>query len=343
MPIIGHRVSAMPKNLAQFNTSPTGSWQDRDFSWAELVHAAITVGRESWAHVFWFGRPSSLEVAFRAALLRSSVVQAAAAGGRWVASPVYGGSAAQVGVMDASEKAAVSYFLGSTLACAFMRRTLGIRWTLHQSIYVPRFAVRVPLNSSRSRPDFIAFDRVRGLWYQLETKGRSSRLGPKGRAAVIESAKSQACAPLRFAGVRASLHLVSVADLNDGDLRVDWQDPDEEHEEPLELDVEPSGFVLQYYRTLAALLPANTQPRVIRGRMFVTADIPEVDLAWGIDAQLVDAAREGMTEGLLEYEPPAIIDEDFIQSDGVWIGLGTTWADTASGSLDNGQVRDGRP
>jgi hypothetical protein len=333
--MIGHRVSEMPKVLEDLNTQPAGGWRDVEFSWSELVHAAITVGRESWAHVFWFGRASSLEVVFRISLLRSSVGPGGPSSTRWVASPVYGGLAAGRGVMDASEKAAVSYFLGSSLACAFARRTLGVRWILHQSIYGQRFARGPLIASSRRRPDFIAFDAARGLWCQLETKGRSSSLTPKVRSSLLSSAKLQASAPLRFGGVGATVRLASILDLDGANLRVDWQDPDESrHAEVVELEVSPASLALEYYRALSALLPADTQRLVLGGKEFAVIDLPEVDISWGVDAGLIDAARDGASVSLLEYAAPDAVDTGFVGADGVWVRLGESW-----GNPDDSEVR----
>src|SRR5580704_6560954 len=92
------------------------------FSWAELVWAAITVGRAGMRQVLQFGVFSTFEIVYRAALIYANLRQTAT--GDLGRSDAYDG-------LDPSEKSAISYFLGLTLSKLFAEQCLKVLWLLH--------------------------------------------------------------------------------------------------------------------------------------------------------------------------------------------------------------------
>src|SRR5687767_5554365 len=75
------------------------------FTWAELLWAAISVGRAELLHLMRYGPFSAFEIVYRAAILFANLRETGAA--QLERSEAYDG-------LDPSEKGAVSYFMGLT-------------------------------------------------------------------------------------------------------------------------------------------------------------------------------------------------------------------------------------
>ena len=99
MPKLTYIPSKFKNYMGPNFTSP----KDLTFSWAELCHAAITVGRKNWRDVIKHGTYSVLEILWRIAMVRANLVENS--DGRLRKSTSYIS-------LDPSEKGAVSFFFG---------------------------------------------------------------------------------------------------------------------------------------------------------------------------------------------------------------------------------------
>ncbi len=112
-------------------------------------------------HIFRYGQFSLFEITYRSALIYANLCDDGA--GRIKRSEAYDG-------LDPSEKGAVSYFLGLTLAKAFAERELDVPWLMHLDVYRKELA---PVLSGQSRPDLVG-QTTGGSWVVIEAKGRTS-------------------------------------------------------------------------------------------------------------------------------------------------------------------------
>jgi hypothetical protein len=132
------------------------------FSWEELCRAAITVGRKSWADVLQFGTYSVLEAIWRSTMLWANLKEEA---NRRI------GRSNPFLELDPSEKGAVSYFLGLTVAKLIAERLFGVAWLLHFDVY--RQYLDPTLGPFGDKPDLIGVDPT-GHWVVIEAKGRTN-------------------------------------------------------------------------------------------------------------------------------------------------------------------------
>ena len=100
--------------------------QDLFCTWPEILWAAITVGKANLYDLWRFGQYSWLETAFRTSLVFANLM--ADRNGRLRKPPTYR-------LLDPSEKGAVSYFLGITIAKLFAEKLLEVPWLLHLDVY----------------------------------------------------------------------------------------------------------------------------------------------------------------------------------------------------------------
>lgn len=134
-------------------------------NWCELAWAAITVGRANFTDVTRHNHWSLDEMMYRLLIVKANLAEDKAA---LCKSPAYS-------ALEASEKGAVSYFIGQTMMHLLVSRCFNILWTLHAKVYGPSYNVQY---SSSRRPDFIGQDFA-GKWYVLESKGRSREFNQK--------------------------------------------------------------------------------------------------------------------------------------------------------------------
>ena len=92
------------------------------FTWDELIRAAVTVGRRNWTDVLQHGTYSVLEMLWRVAIVRANLVEEP--DGRLSQSTAFIG-------LDPSEKGAVTYFLGLVFTKLIADKLFGVPWLLH--------------------------------------------------------------------------------------------------------------------------------------------------------------------------------------------------------------------
>lgn len=187
-------------------------------SWNDLLWAAITIGRPSTYHVFRYGPASFHEAIFRLSLVFMALEQDKHNYLRRTDAYV---------ALDPTEKGMVSYFLGMTLCKTFASRLLDTPWLLHLDVF--RQTLK-PQTFGRSRPDLVGED-TNGEWHAFESKGRSSVPSATDRS----KAKVQAQRLVSVAGQNCALHVASFAYFRSNVLAFDWQDPDTDSGDGIEL------------------------------------------------------------------------------------------------------------
>ena len=115
-----------------------------NFGWPELLWAAISVGRGELLHLLRHGAFSEFEMAYRAAILFANLRETGS--GDLERSAAYRG-------LDPSEKGAISYFMGLTVAKLFADRLLNVPWLMHLDVYRKKLS---PIHGA-AKPDLVFF------------------------------------------------------------------------------------------------------------------------------------------------------------------------------------------
>jgi hypothetical protein len=242
-----------------------------DFSWAELVHAAITVGRRNWSDVLQHGSYSVLEILWRIAMLRANLRGAPGPRRRLIASSAYRG-------LDQSEKGAVSFFIGLCMAKAFATRLLNVPWLLHLSTYR---AFLNPLFVTTDRPDFVGFDGT-GRTVVIEAKGRTGN-APND---LMAKAKQQTQAISTISGVAPTMRIAMASCFSTEGLRVRMADPTEPRPDAVEIAEPLSELARAYYRPLIDVARTLTPAEVARPQPNVV--LPGMDVTFELSDEIVD-------------------------------------------------------
>ena len=297
---IPYRSASFPSSLG------VGSGQ-LDFSWAELLWAAITIGRPNTAYVFQHGEASFHEALFRVSLIRMALEQVPF-------SPRLNRTDA-FRSLDPTEKGAVSYFLGMATCKLFARRLLNTPWLLHLDVF--RDQLNPAILGGRSRPDLVGQD-ISGAWHAFETKGRSSV--PSSQDKI--KAKAQAQRLVSVNGLACSLHVGSFAFFRQEELEFYWRDPDPEEtekQEPIEIKITDDDWAYYY----APALALASEP----GSDFLREQAQEIDLEVEIHPKVSRLLLEGdwaAARQLLAQLRQTLEAEGF-QPDGLRVVAGDSW------------------
>ncbi|MCE8556666.1 hypothetical protein KBY29_20350 [Ruegeria pomeroyi] len=119
-----------------------------NFSWGDLLWAAITIGRPNTAYVFQHGAASIHEALFRLSLIRMALEQVPFSNQLHRTDAFW--------ALDPTEKGAVSYFLGMTVCKLFASQLLKAPWLLHLDVFRNQF--KPATLGGRSRPDLVGQD-----------------------------------------------------------------------------------------------------------------------------------------------------------------------------------------
>jgi len=294
-----------------------------EVSWAELIWAAITVGK--WRDdLFAHGRYSAFEAISRAALHWANLREDHAR--HFVRSDAYDD-------LDPSEKSGVSYALGMTSAKVFAARQLSTPWLLHVDRYRTPFGVT--LRPGRSRPDLIGPrdpNRLRN-WIVVEAKGRTNNLDD----GTITALRRQKQTILTIGGRAPVLSVGSATHFTNDVLEVEVVDPEARGRRSIELFGDAFGdakrrFAAAYYQPFIDLLEedgAETRRDLVRQRLALA------DLTIGMPAHRFDAIRAfigGEQEDIdLGFEAQGAVTDSarsFAGADAVVVELGESWSDT---------------
>jgi hypothetical protein len=176
---------------------------DIHLSLPRLLHAAITVGHDhGWRQVVGAEIGGQMELLWKKTAFLTTVHEANIA--RWGQNVSSLLPTERFGKMDPSERRALTYHLGMTMAAAWTRHQLKVPWLLHLDVY--RDQLDPTLQPGDSRPDLVG-RHADGRWVVLECKGGST--GPTRKAQT--KAKRQAQRIIGIGGVPPSLALATFA------------------------------------------------------------------------------------------------------------------------------------
>jgi hypothetical protein len=325
----------------KFSTPLAGPTSGRlSLSLAGLIWGAITVGMTP---ISMGGTPRPLiELCWRAALATASLEQDSSSG-RWVRTAGYRR-------LDASEKRAVSYFLGMTQAKITCERLLGAPHLIHLDAYL----AMIGQATRASRPDLVGVSLPSmDCTIAVEAKGRTGGRTEK----VIGSAKKQASS---LPGVLATSSAIRVASVASFDPRGRWEAYLEDPPGPFQplTSLTAGSLLAAYYQPLVAALLAVAEDQRTEHDAMTMAPLPGIDVILGIPTAIVTIMRQLPLVGLVAAgqlqevggslldtvrnrlpasqhvtaEPddegiaaPAPGLRPYTGLDGVYVGLGSTW------------------
>lgn len=244
-------------------------------SWDKLLWAALTVGRPNRHCVLKHGRASVYEALFRLSLVRMNLEQT---GFRRLV--LRRTEAARS--LDPTEKGAINYFLGMTVAKLFAAELLATPWMLHLDVF--RSQLRVVL-TERSRPDLIGQD-ASGNWIALECKGRVSLPQEDAKA----KAKRQAQRVVTVGGVIPAFAIGAVTYFRNDTLQFFWRDPQPDPTVKDAFSIEPTDDMWdQYYALVRSLMLAADQKT---NEDVVWAKVDGADIDVGVHHRVWAALQE---------------------------------------------------
>ncbi|MGE3959257.1 MAG: hypothetical protein AB7H96_21270 [Vicinamibacterales bacterium] len=309
MPRMDYEASEFP---ASYGAALSGA-QALEFTWSELVWAAVSVGRAELMHIVRHGPFSAFEIVYRAAILFANLRETHS--GHLARSAAYQG-------LDPSEKGAVSYFMGLAAAKLLSDRLLNVPWLMHVDVY--RQELQIP--GGAMRPDLVG-QNAAGQWIAVESKGRTHGFS----AGAMLKAKEQVETLATVKGEPVVLRVALQAHFGGGLLQCALRDPDEprERERRIDLPLERVRFYEGYYRPYREWLATAPSMRreTVRGRNFLVADLPEVDVAVGLLEQTVKEKKPPAAERFtVEGDGVAQQEGLYIGADGVMVRAGALWS-----------------
>ena len=212
-------------------------------TWNELLWSALTVGRPNLAYVFVHGGSSVYEAIFRLSLIRMALEQSGPTARRLKRTPA-------AKRLDPSEKGAVNYFVGLTMAKLFAARLLNAPWSLHVDVFGQSIGTML---SQRSRPDLLAQIQGSDEWVSIEAKGRISKPDATAKSRAKEQARRIA---IRGAVVRN--HVGCIAFLRNDVIEVYLEDP-EPRDKAYQAELDDDQAWSFYYQPALSLAIADNQ------------------------------------------------------------------------------------
>jgi hypothetical protein len=304
MPKLRYTASGFPGSSAPLLSGA----HDLSFTWAQLVWAAISVGRAGMSHILRFGLYSAFEIVYRTALVYANLRERPTG---------YLTRSAAYDALDPSEKGAISYFLGLTLSKLFAGECLSVPWLLHLDVY--RAQLQAVL-AGRKKPDLVGLNDS-GEWVVIESKGRTNGYD----AEALEKAKEQTRAITTIAGRAPTLRVGLLSYFEASGLRLAANDPEQNEDAPLDIPVTEEMVAEEYYRPFHAWLEeARAEMVVFEDRKYFLRREPEFDFAVGLDAERF---RGRLAVDSVPHElAPAGFHEIFAGRDGVLVQLGRRWS-----------------
>ena len=298
----------IPYTSEDFYTRKISGQGIMEADWADLLWAALTVGRPNTAYVLGHGDASYYEALFRLSLVRMALEERPR--NEWL------NRTKAFRSLDPTEKGSVSYFLGMAVCKLFSDEMLRTPWLLHLDVF--RDQLEAHVLSGRSRPDLVGSDHS-GAWHAFECKGRSSVPSESER----RKAKNQAQRLVRVGSTDCSLHVGAISYFRQDRLEFHWRDPEPEEEDKLEpLEVElPNDAWGHYYAPALALHNASKSMAISDARE--SADI-DVEIHPRIHERLL--AREWEAARSFALESRRTLREEGYRRDGIKVQAGASWA-----------------
>lgn len=346
MPSLKYLSSNFP---ASFSKDFRGANTIPDVSWDEFIWAAITVGKPEFDHLLKYGILSCYEMLMRIYMVQVNFMESAA--GKFEHTPVYTS-------LDPSEKNALSYFMGLTMAKLLANRFLATPWLVHLDRFSGNLTPKPRAeNDPKLRPDLIGLDDQK-RWVVMEAKGRSNG-APNS---LMTTAKAQTANLDEIDGKQPYIRVACAAYATPaGVLSAKWADPEEVNPDAPSLNIGPDDFLRQYYAPIRNLISGNNpgavkeQPgeytfttsrlfieqnpqleQVEAGYTFTTVAFPDLDIKIGllndIESLVLDHpqwystfSRKVTIDAILNDTEGANNRPFFVGPDGVLIELGPSW------------------
>lgn len=292
-------------------TLPNGT-SELSVTWNDLLWAAMTVGRPNRQYVFRHGDASAYEAAFRISLVRMALEQESPGSQRLRRTEA-------LKTLDATEKGAVSYFLGMAFCKLFAAKKLKTPWLLHLDVWRPLLN---PVLTGRSRPDLLGKERRSSRWHGFECKGRIS--APS--SSVKARAKYQAERLVSVNGTLCTLHIGAITYFRHDVVQFYWCDPPARERPTVAVQAGPDAWAHYYGPAVHAILegsPDRISDRP-RGEFY---RIEGADLEVGLHpivAPLLLRGAWGAAHDAAE-EGADVIDHDGYQPDGLAVRAGDSW------------------
>lgn len=304
MPLIHYT----PRSFAEHHGNLLQQAQDLDISWAELIWAAISVGRAELFHIIRHGEFSHFEISYRVAILFANLCELDSQ--RIARSAAYNG-------LDPTEKGAISYFLSMALTKAAVHRLCDVPWLMHLDVY--RADLAAVLSNDRSRPDLVGRDQ-QGRWIVVESKGRTHSFDER----ALAKAKQQAQKVTSIGGQVPYLAMGTLIHFDGDALQIHLIDPESDLKAEINLPLTRDNFFEGYYRPFREWLKADPgRRRVTVGEStFIEAPIEQLDITVG----LVDELAGSPTTKLVRVEINKESEDVFVGADGILVRTGRLWS-----------------
>jgi len=301
------RIDYNARNFStQYGTNLSGQ-NTLVISWAELIWAAISVGRAELFHIIRHGRYSIFEISYRTSILFANLCEDC--NGHLIRSSAYVG-------LDPSEKSAISYFLGLTMTKVFCARILTIPWLMHLDVY--REILQPELRNTRSRPDLIGKNN-QGEWVVLESKGRTNGFDRR----ALQRAKEQAQQVQTISGEIPTLRIGLQVHFERGILHLEVDDPNPKKGQEFEIPIPNEKFFDGYYRPFRKWL-SDGETASFFNTQYRQSRISSTDISVG----LADFLFEGHDD-FPNWKSDSLVSEDgntFAARDGLLVTTGPLWS-----------------
>jgi hypothetical protein len=300
-------------------------------TWAELTRSAVSVGKLK-RDLRRYGIYSKYEAVYRAHIIRANLQRISS--GDLIQSDAFK-------ALDPSEKGAISYFLGISIAKLFAERLLDVPWLMHLDVY--KKLLRPTLTKGRAKPDLVG-ENSAGEWIVIEAKGRTHGI-EKG---LMTKAKKQAKKLRKVKSTSVSLKVALAAHFEAGSLSVDWRDPEETDEEPHDLGLSHDVFIRDYYEPFLSIL-ASGEPsrRETEQDKFRAVSLFDGDITIGLSEQVINYLESQQYRQIFEYSlqhEPRTIENISTGRDGVFVELAESWTtdDEANKTQEEDNVAERR-
>lgn len=236
--------------LIEFPSPFTNGNHQLDFTWLEVIHAAITLGRRNWNDVISHPNHSIFEMVYR-----MSMAEAFLEADPLRISPAYL-------TLDPTEKGTVNYFVAGIITLIFARKLFDTPYLMHLDVYERNLYHSLSLNityRANERPDFVGINN-KNNYVIFESKGRV-----KYSRGVLDKAYKQTESIGTVNGKLPVWRIGCVAYHENDTYKVKLIDPKEHDKKVYNVKFEIEKYYLNYYSVIFHLLNENKNHFIEKG------------------------------------------------------------------------------
>lgn len=246
-------------------------------TWPELLWSALTVGRQNLIDVKRHGRHSELELLYRAYMIYANLFEH---------NQRICQTAAFLG-LDPSEKGAISFFLGQTIAKHISHTLFKTPWLLHLDRY--RSAFKIDQWPGKKKPDFIGLSMHKD-WLVVESKGRSN----KSNTQLAIDAKQQTRQIRQINGQIPANKIGIVTAFYNNVLYSMVNDPDGHDPDAINIELPDPKFLELYYHPLLSFIAETSGDTIsFNERKYKIVQLREIDIEVAADFRLIKTQGYG--------------------------------------------------